>query len=222
MQLEEKFYTSLCVLFTVLVVVSNMVYQKFVYLTIFSLYTFELSVGAIFYPITFLITNLISEFYGKKQAQFCVRLAAVTNFMVLCLIIFMSNLQATVWSKVDNYTFNFVFGAYSFSLIGSIIASYIAQMIDIRLYLLIRKLTNNKYLLVRNFSSAIALFVDTTIVISFVTIIGVIPYEQVISVIFNSYLFKLFITILTTPIFYFIVQYTRSLSKNQEAKINLA
>ena len=144
MQLEEKFYVSLCALFVVLIVVSNLVYQKFVYLPIFSIYTFELSVGAIFYPVTFLITNLISEFYGKEKAQFCVRLATSINILVLCIISFMGYLQATDWSKIDNNTFDSVFGAYSISLFGSMIASYTAQMIDIRLYLLIRKLTNNK------------------------------------------------------------------------------
>ncbi|HJD56973.1 MULTISPECIES: queuosine precursor transporter [unclassified Candidatus Tisiphia] len=212
MQLEEKFYVSLCALFVVLIVVSNLVYQKFVYLPIFSIYTFELSVGAIFYPVTFLITNLISEFYGKEKAQFCVRLATSINILVLCIISFMGYLQATDWSKIDNNTFDSVFGAYSISLFGSMIASYTAQMIDIRLYLLIRKLTNNKYLFLRNLSSAISLFVDTSIVIIFVTIIGVVPYEQMISLIFNSYLFKLFFTIVTTPIFYYVVYYIRTLS----------
>ncbi|MCC8398996.1 MAG: queuosine precursor transporter, partial [Rickettsia endosymbiont of Platyusa sonomae] len=194
MQLQEKIYVFLCALFVVLIVVSNLVYQKFVYLPIFSIYTFELSVGAIFYPITFLITNLISEFYGKEKAQFCVRLATSINILVLCIISFMGYLQATDWSRIDNNTFNSVFGAYSISLFGSMIASYTAQMIDIRLYLLIRKLTNNKYLFLRNLSSAISLFVDTSIVIIFVTVIGVIPYGQMISLIFNSYLFKLFFT----------------------------
>ncbi|MCC8416738.1 MAG: queuosine precursor transporter [Rickettsia endosymbiont of Gnoriste bilineata] len=212
MQLQEKIYVFLCALFVVLIVVSNLVYQKFVYLPIFSIYTFELSVGAIFYPITFLITNLISEFYGKEKAQFCVRLATSINILVLCIISFMGYLQATDWSRIDNNTFNSVFGAYSISLFGSMIASYTAQMIDIRLYLLIRKLTNNKYLFLRNLSSAISLFVDTSIVIIFVTVIGVIPYGQMISLIFNSYLFKLFFTIVTTPIFYYVVHYIRTLS----------
>ncbi len=207
MPLAEKIYTILCTLFTVLVVLSNLVYQKFVYLPIFPIYTFELSVGAIFYPLTFLITNLISEFYGKEKAQFCVKLAITVNILVLFIVSLMKNLEATSWSKIDNQAFNLMFNAYSFSLVGSIVAGYTAQMVDIRLYLLIRKLTNNKYLFVRNFSTAVSLFIDTSIVVIFVTIIGAVPYQQMLPLIFNSYLFKLFFTLVTTPIFYCIVYY---------------
>jgi hypothetical protein len=84
-------------------------------------------------------------------------------------------------------------------------------MIDIKLYLLIRRLTNNKYIFVRNLSSAVSLLVDTSIVIIFVTLIGAVPYQQMLPLIFNSYLFKLSFTIVTTPIFYYIVKYLQSL-----------
>ena len=65
--------TSLCVLFAVLIVVCNLIYQKFVFLPILPFYSFELSVGAIIYLLTFLLTDLIAEFYGKNKANFCVR-----------------------------------------------------------------------------------------------------------------------------------------------------
>ncbi len=209
--LDEKLYISLCTLFSVLVVMSNLIYQKFVYLPILPFYTFELSVGAIFYPLTFLITNLLAEFYGADKAKFCVRLAIGMSILVAITINIMAKLEATSWSKIDNDVFNKVFGVYGVSLIGSIIASYIAQLIEIKLYLWIRKVTNNRFLWLRNLSSAISLLVDTSIVIIFITTFSTsIPTDEMLTLIFNSYLFKLFFTICTSPLFYAIVYLLKS------------
>jgi uncharacterized PurR-regulated membrane protein YhhQ (DUF165 family) len=52
-------------------------------------------VGAITYPLTFLLTDLIAEFYGKNKANFCVKLALTINIMVAILIAIMDSLTAT-------------------------------------------------------------------------------------------------------------------------------
>lgn len=200
---EDRIYTTLCALFAVLIVMGNLIYQKFVFLPVLPFYTFELSVGAILYPLTFMLTDLIAEFYGKNRANFCVKLALVLNIMVALIIAFMDKLNATGWSQIDNSTFHKVFDLYGVSFLGSIIACYIAQLIDIRIYLWIRKLTGDKYLWLRsNGSTAISLFVDTTIVISFLTTFGVLPLDKLWLLIFNSYLFKLFFSICSIPLFY--------------------
>ena len=213
MKRKEKFYLILCTLFAALIVVSNMVYQKFVYLPIFSIYTFEISAGTIFYPASFLITNLITEFYGEEKAQFCVRLGMSINIIMCLLIQFIGSLQTTPWSKIDNAAFDLIFGVYSFALLGSLVANYVSQMVDIKLYLFIRKLTKNQYTFLCNLSSAISLLVDTSIVIIFIAIIGAIPYNHVFPLILNSYTYKLLFTIVTTPIFSFIVIYVKNMTK---------
>ncbi len=93
------------------------------------------------YPLTFLITDLITEFYGKERAQFCIRFAMVINILVAIIIAFMDYLPATEWSKINDETFHKVFGYYGVAFIGSILACYTSQAIDVRLYLLIRDLT---------------------------------------------------------------------------------
>jgi len=200
---EDKIYTSLCALFAVLIVMGNLIYQKFVSLPLLPFYTFELSVGAILYPLTFMLTDLIAEFYGKHRANFCVKLALSLNVTVVLIIAFMDQLNATVWSKIDNNTFHRVFGSYGVSFLGSLIACYVAQLIDIKIYLWIRKITGERYLWLRsNGSTSISLFVDTTIVISFLTFFGVLPSDKLWLLIFNSYIFKLFFSICSIPLFY--------------------
>lgn len=198
----------------------NLIYQKFVFLPILPFYTFELSVGAVLYPLTFMLTDLIAEFYGKDKANFCVKLALALNIAVALIIALMDRLDATNWSKVDNSTFHKVFGAYGIAFLGSIIACYIAQLIDIKIYLWIRKLTGEKYLWLRsNGSTAISLFVDTAIVISFLTIFGVLPVDKLWLLIFNSYIFKLFFSICSIPLFYASVFSIRAIVKSSVIKL---
>ncbi|WP_341757864.1 queuosine precursor transporter [Candidatus Tisiphia endosymbiont of Ditula angustiorana] len=214
MTIDEKIYITICVLFAILIVIGNLIYQKFVFLPILPFYTFELSVGAITYPLTFLLTDLIAEFYGKSKANFCVKLALAMNIIVTLIIAIMDRLNATEWSKIDNITFHKVFGLYSIASIGSIIACYTAQLIDITIYLWIRKVTHGRWLWLRNNgSTAISLFVDTCIVISFMSIFGVLPIDRMWSLIVNSYSFKLFFTICSTPLFYIGVNIIKYVTK---------
>tara|TARA_E500000178_G_scaffold336873_1_gene375404 strand:- start:687 stop:1277 length:591 start_codon:yes stop_codon:yes gene_type:complete len=179
-----------------------MVYQKFVSLQ-FPFYKFELSVGAILYPLTFLITDLIVECYGKEKAQFCVKLAVCINILVVMIITFMDYLPATTWSKINDEMFHNVFGYYGVAVIGSIIACYISQIIDVRLYLFISKITNGQYLWLRNIvSTSISLFIDTIVVIVFMTTFNIFPVEQMWMLIANSYSWKLFFTICGVPLLY--------------------
>ncbi|MES2214618.1 MAG: queuosine precursor transporter [Pseudomonadota bacterium] len=199
----DRTYVLLCTLFSVLIVTGNLVYQKFVAIDILSIHVFELSVGAIFYPVTFLLTDLISEFYGSKLAAFCVKLSICMNVIVVMALYFMASLDATAWSNIDNATFQKIFGMYGVNFVGSIIACYVSQNIDIKLYLFIRKITNSKHLWLRNnVSTAISLLIDTVIIISFLVAFKVLPSNQMLPLIINSYLFKLFFTICSTPIFY--------------------
>lgn len=92
---SDKIYTTLCVVFSLFIVVGNLIYQKFVSLPILPFHIFELSVGAITYPLTFMLTDLITEFYGKNKANFCVRLAIVMNIIIALVIMMMDKLNAT-------------------------------------------------------------------------------------------------------------------------------
>jgi uncharacterized integral membrane protein (TIGR00697 family) len=200
---KEKIYTGLSVLFVLIVVLGNLLYQKFLSISVFSFYQFDIGAGAILYPLTFFITDLIAEFYGKEKASFCVKLAVLMNIVTIIIITVIRVLPAAEWSPVDDNLFNQVFGLYWLAFIASVLACYVSQKIDIILYLWIRKKTDNQKLWLRsNGSTAISLLIDTVIVITILTIFGIIPYDQMWQLIWHSYGYKLFFTLLSTPIFY--------------------
>lgn len=201
--LNENLYTGLCIFFVTLIIIGNLTYQKFVSLEIPMIHKFELSVGAILYPFTFFITDLITEFYGKEKANFCIKFSIFMNIIIFMIISLMDYLPAVSWSKIDDNIFHQVFGFYFIAFMGSLLACYISQSIDILLYLLIKKITKGKYLWLRNnLSTSIALLIDTMIVVTFLTIFNVLSYDNMWKLIWNSYSWKLFITILSTPLFY--------------------
>lgn len=202
----DKFYVVLCALFSVFIVICNLTYQKFIYLPVLPFHIFELSVGALLYPFMFMLTDLIAEFFDKKRAKFCVRLAISMNIIAAFIVMGMDALQATPWSGIDNSVFHKVFGQYGLAFVANMIACYVAQSIDIVIYLWIKKLTKGKWLWLRNNgSTVVSLLVDTCTAVSLFSFLGVFPKEQMWLIMINSYSYKLFITVCNTPFYYLLV-----------------
>jgi queuosine precursor transporter len=195
-------YILLCSVFCTVVVTGNLIFQKFIYLNFFG-YIFELSVGVLLYPITFLISDLITEFYGVVYAKLMIRSAVVCSLIVLGLIILSDWFSATSWSLVDDSTFSKVFNVYGIGSFASIVANYFAQAMDVNIYSYLKKLTSGKHLWLRNnVSTFIGQFVDTIIVISILSFYGIIPFSQFITVMVGSLSFKLLAALLDTPFCY--------------------
>lgn len=85
-KLAYKIYLYLGAMFITSLVVSNLIFQKFFYwnpfgeVEVFGAPLFEVSVGILPYPITFLITDLISEIFGKKKANQIVTAGIFASF----------------------------------------------------------------------------------------------------------------------------------------------
>ncbi|MCV6629114.1 MAG: VUT family protein, partial [Flavobacteriaceae bacterium] len=90
--LAFQVYLYLGALFITSLVVSNLIFQKFFYwkpfgeVTLFGAPLFEISVGLLPYPLTFLITDLISEIYGKKRANQVVVAGIFASFFSLGIV----------------------------------------------------------------------------------------------------------------------------------------
>jgi hypothetical protein len=206
MPLKDKIYTALCLLFTLFIVIGNLTYQKFVTLPLLPFYTFELSVGVIFYPFTYMLTDLIAEFYGKERANFCVKLGVACDVIAVAIITLMVNLHATPWSPLNDEQFSMMFGSYAYAFLASVTACYISQRLDILVYLGIKKKTAGKMLYLRSFvSTSLSLLLDTFIVHFILIFLGVLPQDKMLSLVGNSYSFKLCIALLCIPLFYLAV-----------------
>lgn len=217
----DKTYVGLCVLFAALLITCTLTYKKIVYLPIFNFHTFTLSVAVVICPLMFILTDVIAEFYDKQKAGFCVRMAIIANIFIALIVSFMDILKATSWSTIDDLKFHAVFGSYGLAFLACILACYIAQLVDINIYLYIKKLTNNKFLWLRNnVSTAISLLVDTFIAVGLLTIMGVYPKEHMLFVMLHAYSYKLLFTICNIPFFYLLVWLIRKFIMNANVKSN--
>ncbi len=210
-ELAKNLYLLLAGLFITSLVVSNLIFQKFFYwypfdIKIFGNSLFELSVGVLPYPITFLITDLISEIYGKKSANQVVITGIFASFFSMGILLMANEVPAIKNSPIDDQIFNEVFALSPIAVLASMIAYLIAQFIDIRIYHFWKNLTQGKMLWLRNnFSTFTSQFVDSLLVIGLLSIFGVLEWTLFWGLVISSFLFKILVAALDTPLLYLFV-----------------
>ena len=214
-------YLILVGIFITSLIISNLIFQKFFFLNLFGL-NFELSVGIIFYPITFLVTDVVSEIFGKQKAKQMVFSGIISTVFCLFVIYVANYLPATEWSPVDNTTFNLVFGNTALAVGASMFAYLCAQLIDIRIYHFLKKITYGKHLWLRNNLSTIpSQCLDTCLILFLLCLGGAIPWDKFLILFAQGFFFKIIIAIIDTPIIYLCVFYLRkkfNLSSGEELK----
>lgn len=199
----QRIYLLLASLFICSLVVSNLIFQKFFYWDFFGLYTFEISVGILPYPITFLITDIISEVYGKKKANQVVTMGIFASFFSLLIVYVSNEVPATVWSPVDDALFSKVFGATAVAVFASMMAYLFAQFIDIQIFHFWKRITKGKHLWLRNnFSTFTSQFIDTFTVLFLLCSFGKIDWALFGGLLLSGFLFKIFIALIDTPFLY--------------------
>ena len=199
-------YLILSAMFIASLVASNLIFQKFFYWNPFGIYRFELSVGILPYPITFLITDIISEIYGKKKANQVVIAGIFASFFSMLIILAANYTLAIEGSPINNELFNKVFGLSPIAVLASMMAYLFAQFIDIRIFHFWKRKTNGKHLWLRNnFSTFSSQFIDTFTVVFLLCSFGVLPWAMFSSLLISGFLFKILIALFDTPILYGIV-----------------
>lgn len=210
-ELAKNIYLLLASLFITSLVVSNLIFQKFFYwypldLNIFGNHLFELSVGILPYPLTFLITDLISEIYGKKKANQVVITGIFASFFSMAILLIANRVPAIENSPIDDLTFNKVFALSPIAVLASMIAYLLAQFVDIRIYHFWKRLTRGKMLWLRNnFSTFSSQLIDTILVVGLLSFFDVLSWSLFWGLVISGFLFKVLVAAIDTPILYFFV-----------------
>lgn len=210
---SEKAFTYLSGIFLGSILLTNMIAGKF-----FVLFNQELSCGIIAYPITFLITDLISELYGKARANLLVKAGFLLSIFATGIIYLAGIVPIWQGSPVDESSFQTVFGLLPGIVFGSMLAYLSAQFIDVKIYHWIKEKSNGKHLWLRNNVSTIfSQLLDTTTVVIIALIVWPsldqneftepISWSSAYSIIIGQYLFKAAIAALDTPLIYVCVAF---------------
>ncbi len=166
---------------------------------------FIMSIGIIPWPVVFLTTDLINEYYGKAGVRKLSLITAILIAYAFVILFAAINIPAAVGiSTVTDSQFYAVFGQSLWIIIGSIVAFLTSQFIDVFIFWMLRNKTGNKMIWLRSTgSTVISQLVDTFIVLG---IAFWLPGKMTTAVFINAaltgYTFKLIIAVILTPLIY--------------------
>ena len=204
MKFKDHLYIFLCAIFISSLVTCNLIANKFVSVDL-GFKVFIVSAGILPYPLTFLVTDLISELYGQKKANIVVFSGFVASMFVLLFLWLGGQFNAIPSSIVNDDTYNAVFQNAWRIIAASMTAYLFAQFIDVRIFHFWKRLTNGNHLWLRNNGSTIASqLIDTTLVV-IILFVGVWESSQIVSAIIDGWLFKMLMAAIDTPIIYAII-----------------
>lgn len=209
----ERVYLLLATAFSVVLVLTNIIGIK-LFPSPFNP-EWALTTGIITYPLTFLITDIVSEVYGKRRADFMVVVGFVMSLVMLGLTQLAMRLpahpywvppDAAFYTDVDGYqhAFQSVFSLNGVLLFGSMLAYLAAQLTDNRLFHFWKRVTGGKHLWLRNNGSTIvSQLVDTIVVNSILFYIGFgWGFWQGVTVMATIYVHKVLLAVIDTPLIY--------------------
>ncbi|WP_194973227.1 queuosine precursor transporter [Aquiflexum lacus] len=186
--------------------------------TIFGEYIldFNLTAGAVIWPIVFITTDIINEYFGKKGVR---KISFITAFFiayVFLIIVLVTGLPpAAFWLDVNtpdpdgnpfniDYAFNVIFRQGLGIILGSLVAFLLGQLIDVYVFQKLRKITGPKMIWLRaTGSTLVSQFIDSFVVLGIAFyIFGNWSWAQVASVGIINYIYKFSVAILLTPLLY--------------------
>ena len=230
----------------VFIVLSSIFFVSMAMLNIIGLTRFvqlgplALAVGVLPYPMTFLVTDIVSEIYGRSRANFIVWVGLLLNFFVFFVLflgqwlepvpldiqpswqvlslsepVFLPNGQIL---KGSVELFSIIYACTSGSIVASLLAYSLAQFFDIRIFHYLKKKTKGKALWLRNnVSTLISQGIDSFIVVAVTFGVnfmnGKIGFKEFFILFGSNYLFKMIVALLDTIPFYLVVRFLQGYLK---------
>ena len=165
---------------------------------------FTQSIGIILWPVIFLLTDLINEYYGKDGVKKLTYITvALISFMFIILTIAL-RIEATSFSPVSDEVFNTVFGQSQWIIVGSLVAFLFSQLIDVYVFWTFRKMTGNRLIWLRATGSTMVSQLVDTFVVQFIAFVlpGKWAFSDFLVNASWGYAFKLLVALSLIPMVY--------------------
>lgn len=196
---KQRLFVWLAGVFVSALIVGDLIGGKF-----FRVHGLDLSVGMIPFPLTFVLTDVINEFYGQDGARRITFVGLGMAVFVFAVINIALMLPVSPESPMPQELFARAFGWSSRLYVASLTAYVIGQLLDISIFQLFLRVTGHRYLWLRATGSTVVSQAIDTLVVNFVLLSGVKPLGFVLSIARNGYVVKLVIAILMTPTIYLV------------------
>ncbi|MCV9388911.1 queuosine precursor transporter [Reichenbachiella ulvae] len=177
---------------------------------------FDLTAGVILWPVVFITTDIINEYFGKKGVKKISFLTAGLISVAFLMIYVITLLPpADFWLDFNNqdnqgnpfnidFAYKLIFQQGLGIIIGSLVAFLIAQLLDVFVFQKLRRITGSGKIWLRaTGSTLVSQFIDSFVVLFIAFYVwGNWPFEQVIAIGIVNYIYKFIIAILMTPFIY--------------------
>jgi len=169
---------------------------------IFRIAGHDLSAGMLAFPLTFVLTDIVNEFFGARATRRLTFIGLVAAIFALGIIYIAQIAPTSPESPLSKEEFSRVFGWSVRLYLASLAAYVIGQLLDISVFTGLKRLTKHKMLWVRATGSTLASQWVDTIVVNFGLWSGVKPTGFIWGIARDSYLVKLLVAIALTPVIY--------------------
>lgn len=197
---KDTVYVILAGIFITNAVVAELIGGKLIHVG-----PYLMSIGILPWPIVFITTDLINEYFGRKGVK---KLSVITACLIAyCFVLLYFALKIPVVKGeglVTDAQFNGVFGQSMWIIVGSITAFLVSQLIDVTIFHFFKNKTGGKMIWLRSTgSTVISQLFDSFIVLGIAFwMTGKISTDDYIASAFTGYFVKLIIAILLTPLIY--------------------
>jgi queuosine precursor transporter len=174
---------------------------------------FNLTAGALIWPVVFITTDLINEYFGKSGVKRISYFTAILIAYAFIVIFFSMALEpAAFWKELKNndgssfdmnMAFNKVLGQGQRIIIGSLTAFLIGQLVDVYVFQKLRSVTGSGKLWLRATGSTLVSQLVDSFVVLFIAFYGVFDTDLIIAIGITNYIYKFTVAILLTPLIYF-------------------
>ncbi|MDB4107896.1 queuosine precursor transporter [Bacteroidia bacterium] len=175
--------------------------------------SFNLTAGVVLWPVVFVMTDIINEYYGTKGVRFLSYLTVgLISFAFVAVYASIHLAPAQWWvgsasdSGVPNFQMAFakIFGQGLWIILGSLVAFLIGQIVDVAVFQRLKKITGDKKVWLRaTGSTLVSQFIDSFVVLIIAFKLGADwSWSLVLAVGFNNYFYKFFVAVVLTPVIY--------------------
>lgn len=175
--------------------------------------SFTLTCGVLLWPLEFVITDIVNEFFGPRAVRrisYTAVCLIAYAFLMYFLAIHIPPADAWLASSskqgvpdIQN-AFSAIFGQNNMIIVGSLVAFLVSQIVDVSIFQQIKKRTGNKHLWLRaTGSTLVSQLVDSYIVL-FIAFSQYFTWQQILAIGMMNYIYKFSVAIILTPLIYLV------------------
>jgi uncharacterized integral membrane protein (TIGR00697 family) len=197
MDRKQRLFVWVTSVFVSALLISDLIGGKF-----FRVYGIDLSVGMIPFPLTFILTDVVNEFYGTEGARRITFIGLGMAVFVFTIINVALALPVSPESPMSQELFARSFGWSARLYVASLTAYVVGQLLDIAMFQVFLRLTGHRFLWLRATGSTVVSQAVDSLVVNFVLLSGSKSIDFVLTAARNGYVVKLVLAIGLTPLLY--------------------